>query len=185
MHSWTVLLAEKVVRAGLAEQNPLLVGQVESSVTLRAAVRVRIKARFAGNGLWVALRWPKPPDLRSVRGLFAVVPDTKPAATVTVLLAPQPRVVVTPYLHQSHGRHRYPFGSTRHRIQHSPEQGPLAGNDSVQHFPVAAKPAGSDRFQPIRAATRRDLTVCLPLEFGRLPRSKRRRSGSCPPWTCF
>ena len=27
-----------------------LVGQVESSVTLRATVRVRIKARFAGNG---------------------------------------------------------------------------------------------------------------------------------------
>jgi hypothetical protein len=28
----------------------LLVGQVESSVTFRATVRVRIKARFAGNG---------------------------------------------------------------------------------------------------------------------------------------
>ena len=28
----------------------MLVGQVESSVTLRATVRVRIKARFAGNG---------------------------------------------------------------------------------------------------------------------------------------
>ena len=33
------------------EVNPeLLVGQVESSVTLRATVRVRIKACFAGNG---------------------------------------------------------------------------------------------------------------------------------------